>query len=66
MNLELTNSELLLIKKLINKEINKGEQEKDGNYTWNGTKYVKPRAKYGIGTMETLYGLSNKLKTTKK
>jgi hypothetical protein len=61
--MELENNERLLLLGLIKKSIREGETEKQLLYSWDGKQYSRPKKKYGIKTMTTLYELESKLKT---
>jgi hypothetical protein len=60
MNLE--NNERVLLLGLVKEAIRQGQLEKSPQYFWDGKKYNKPRKKYGIKTLTTLYELESKLK----
>ena len=60
-DMTLTNAERLALLSSVKAEIIKGCNEQSGATAWNGDKYVKVRAKYGLAKMTTLYSLEAKL-----
>lgn len=64
--MELKNNERVLILGLVKEQIIKGNLEKNPVYKWEGTSYKKPRKKYGLSKMTTLYELEAKLLIERK
>ena len=60
--MDLENNERVLLLGLVKEAIRQGQLEKSPQYSWDGKKYSKPRKKYGIKTLTTLYELECKLK----
>lgn len=61
--MKLENKERKLLLALIKEQIRKGEDEKEPVHKWDGTSYKKPKRKYGLNKMNTLYNLEKKLST---
>ena len=61
MDIELKNNERILLLGYVKEDIRKAQLEKDPTYSWDGKKYSKPRRKYGIKKLTTLYELESKL-----
>ena len=55
------NAERILLLGLVKEDIRKAQLEKDPAYYWDGENYKKPRRKYGINKLTTLYELETKL-----
>lgn len=60
--MDLENNERVILLGLVKEAIRQGQLEKSPQYSWDGKKYNKPRKKYGIKTLTTLYELESKLK----
>lgn len=65
MNLNLSNAERILLLKLINKDIIKGQIERSPSVEWNGKHYIKKAKEYGLTRMTRLFELESKLKNKK-
>ena len=60
-DMELENSERILLLGLVKEQIRSGNTEGNPTHKWDGKSYKKPRKKYGIAKMTTLYELEMKL-----
>lgn len=59
--MKLESKEASLLLKLVREEIRKGCLEKTPVTEWDGKRYSKPRAKYGLAKMTNLYMIESKL-----
>ena len=60
-DVELENKERILLLGLVKEQIIKGNIEGVPTHQWNDISYKKPRKKYGLAKMTTLYELEMKL-----
>ena len=60
-DMELENKERILLLGLVKEQIRKGNTEGMPTHQWDGKSYKKPRKKYGLAKMTTLYELEIKL-----
>jgi hypothetical protein len=60
--MKLDNKERMLLLGLVREQIRVGETEGNPTHQWDGKSYKKPRRKYGLAKMTTLYELETKLK----
>lgn len=56
--MDLQNNERILLLKLVKEDIRKAQNEKDPTFGINGK---KPRKKYGLSKLTTLYDIESKL-----
>ena len=59
--MELENNERILLLGLVKEQIRNGNTEGNPTHQWDGKSYKKPRKKYGLAKMTTLYELEMKL-----
>lgn len=60
-DMELENNERILLLGLVKEQIRNGDIEGNQTHQWDGKSYKKPRKKYGLAKMTTLYELEMKL-----